>query len=75
VKKCPFCNLPVYIERGKAVGSEHLTFFKCGQRDDGADGCGAIVSFRPNLTGKKAIEAWDKRYTAPKVTGYSGGES
>lgn len=54
---CPFCKRTVHMH----CGHEGMNFITCGQRDDGSDGCGAIVSFRPNLRGNEARKAWNKR--------------
>jgi len=56
---CPFCGGTVFIH----TGINKIIFITCGQRDDGSDGCGAFVSFRPEVRGNKAIEKWNKRVT------------
>jgi ssDNA-binding Zn-finger/Zn-ribbon topoisomerase 1 len=55
---CPFCGGPVVLHQGEQT---LMTFVLCGARDDGRDGCGAVVSFRPNLTGKAVVDAWNRR--------------
>ena len=57
LKPCPFCGGVVFLHHGH----NDLAFITCGQRHDGSDGCGAVVSFRPNLKGNAAAEAWNKR--------------
>lgn len=54
---CPFCKNAVHIH----TGHQGIRFITCGQRDDGSDGCGAIVSFRPDLRGDALRRAWDRR--------------
>lgn len=53
---CAFCG-------GKQLEMHHngsITFMLCG--DEWArGGCGAVVSFRPNLAGSAAIAAWNRR--------------
>jgi hypothetical protein len=44
-----------------------LTTFMCGTADDGSDGCGAIVSFRPGKHGDVAAEAWNRRTAEPRL--------
>lgn len=56
---CPFCARKAYIH----VGHRGMNFFLCGALDDGSDGCGAVVSFRPDHRGSSAIQAWNKRTT------------
>jgi len=47
---CPFCG-----GAGPQLEHQHgITFVLC-------DGCGAVVSFRPNVTGRAAIAAYAKR--------------
>lgn len=58
---CPFCGGVVHLHTGHAG----MTFFTCGQRDNGSDGCGAVVSFRPDLRGNAARTAWRKRAECP----------
>lgn len=57
---CPFCGGRVFLHHGY----NGIAFITCGQRDDGSDGCGAAVSFRPNVQGSAAAAAWNKRPTA-----------
>ena len=54
---CPFCGGRVFLHHGH----NGIAFITCGQRDDGADGCGAVVSFRPNMQGSAAATKWNKR--------------
>jgi tRNA(Arg) A34 adenosine deaminase TadA len=48
---CPFCRGAVTMHQGHA----DITYFCCD------DGCGAVVSFRPNLKGSPAIAKWNTR--------------
>jgi hypothetical protein len=58
VRACPFCgNAKVEIHHNAQAG---ITFLLCGD-DQGRGGCGAVVSFRPNLTGSKAVQAYNHR--------------
>jgi len=59
VLACPFCARKVYLHKGH----NGMNFFLCGAQDDGSDGCGAVVSFRPDHRGASAISAWNKRAT------------
>lgn len=61
---CPFCGGKVFIH----TGYQNLSFITCGQRDDGSDGCGAVVSFRPDLRGNAARNAWNKRVPNAELT-------
>jgi len=56
---CPFCKTKVHLH----AGHQGMNFITCGQRDDGSDGCGAIVSFRPDLRGNAARSAFNRRAT------------
>jgi Lar family restriction alleviation protein len=49
--RCPFCGSgEAYLHHGHA----DITYVCC-------DVCGAIVSFRPNLKGGAARDAWNRR--------------
>jgi len=54
---CPFCGGKTHLH----TGYQGMSFITCGQKDDGSDGCGAVVSFRPNLTGNSARSAFNQR--------------
>lgn len=57
MRGCPFCgNADVEVHQGP----QNITFLLCGD-EHGRGGCGAVVSFRPNLTGSAAIAAYDRR--------------
>lgn len=60
LQPCPFCAGQVFLHHGQ----NGIGFITCGQRDDGSDGCGAIVSFRPSVQGNAAAIAWNKRPNA-----------
>lgn len=61
---CPFCgNAKVEIHHNVQAA---ITFMLCGD-DQGRGGCGAVVSFRPNLTGSKAIQAYNQRAHAAEI--------
>lgn len=61
LKPCPFCGgTRTAIHRGGPDGD--ISFITCGQLDSGLDGCGAVVSFRPNSTGQAAVSAWNRRF-------------
>lgn len=51
---CPFCGGKTKLDHPFHQGLQPVTFVLC-------DDCGACVSFRPNLIGKKTVEAWNKR--------------
>lgn len=55
---CPFCgNALVLLEHNVTLD---ITFVLCGD-DWGRGGCGAVVSFRPRLTGTDTLEAYNRR--------------
>ena len=60
LKPCPFCGAQVTIKTSSPMGIP-ATFGLCGQRDDGTDGCGAVISFRPGANGKQFQRAWNRR--------------
>lgn len=55
--RCPFCAGRVFLHHAQ----DGIAYITCGQYDDGRDGCGAVVSFRPRLQGNDAIKAWNRR--------------
>lgn len=64
LRPCPFCGNPtVQVHYGKP----DVTFLLCGD-DYGRGGCGAVVSFRPNLTGRAAMDAYNRRAAAVEAT-------
>lgn len=64
--RCPFCGRGVVAHTINPTGFS-LTTFICGVADDGTDGCGAIVSFRPGKNGDAAAEAWNRRAREPRL--------
>lgn len=64
LEPCPFCGGTVFIHRGPT----EISYITCGQRDDGSDGCGAIVSFRPRLVGNAAIAKFNDRASPAQST-------
>lgn len=57
IEACPFCgNTYMLVHHSES----NITFLLCGD-DVGHGGCGAVVSFRPNLTGSSAIAAYNQR--------------
>lgn len=62
---CPFCGRSIILRQGEHEATLDVTYILCGVTDDGSDGCGAIVSFRPRLSGRAAVTAWNRR-TAPE---------
>lgn len=66
VRACPFCgNAKMEIHHNTQAG---ITFLLCGD-DRGRGGCGAVVSFRPNLTGSKALQAYNRRAAHADMAG------
>ena len=62
---CPFCGNPlVQVHHNTQV---NITYLLCGD-DYGRGGCGAVVSFRPNLTGRAAMDAYNRRAAAVEAT-------
>lgn len=57
---CPFCGGRVEFRHGV----NGIAFIVCGTRDDGSDGCSAIVSFRSAPTTDKAATAFNMRPNA-----------
>jgi Lar family restriction alleviation protein len=59
LKPCPFCGGEVQLDHPTDPRAKNITFILC-------DGCGAVTSFLPNLTGSKAIQAYNRRaYITP----------
>lgn len=59
VEHCPFCGNTTFVH----TGYNDISFFTCGQMDDGSDGCGAITSFRTAPQGYEARRAYNRRVT------------
>ena len=57
--ECPFCGNTVHTHNG----IDNILYFTCGQKDDGSDGCGAVISFRTYLTGDEAKRRFNARHS------------